>query len=190
MTYSAYVFMFYAWFIETSVPLYSTYLAESKQAGILALADEIKAKTDQLGKGEINEVNYVESCLWLCLEAMIKLVSGTIDTALQFDKAQVVEAAMTLGMEYARFVLYKREHELLTEYLKNQKILDVELAMQYDRFVEDLNKQVAEFEVLIDKAFESNFGEMLMNSVALARAAGVDDSELLKTTEEVDDYFL
>ena len=188
--YSAYVFMMYAWFIETSVEQMSLKLAETKQAAILALSDELKLKTELLSKGELNEVNYVEECLWICLEAMIKLLSGTIDTALGFDKNQVVEAAAVLGMEYARFVLYKRENDLVTEYLNNQKILDVELAMKYDKYIEELNEQVIQFESFIDAAFDPGFGEMLTNSVNLARASGVDESEILKSTQDIDDYFM
>lgn len=188
--YSAYVFMLYAWFIETSVGQMSLKLAETKQAAILALSDELKLKTELLSKGELNEVNYIEECLWICLEAMFKLLSGTIDTALGFDKNQVIEAAAVLGMEYARFVLYKRENDLVTEYLNNQKILDVELAMRYDKFIEELNEQVNQFEAFVDAAFDPGFCEMLTNSVNLARAAGVEESEILKSTQDIDDFFM
>ena len=189
-TYSAYVFMFYSWFINKSLERIEYSISEEKQAAILQLSDEIKAKTKQLANEEIKEVDYIDECLWICLEAMIKLLSGTIDAALGFDKNQVVEAAMMLGMEYGRFFLYKREHDLVTEYLKNQEILDVELAMQYDQYIADLNAQAAQFETFIDIAFEPGFGEILINSVNLARAAGVEESEILKTTQDVDDYFM
>ena len=188
--YSAYVFMLYAWYIEKSVNQMSGRLSDVKAEAILALSDELKLLTTQLANEEIREVDYIQQSLWICLEAMIKLISGTIDTALGFDKDNVVEAAAMLAMEYGRFVLYKREHELLTEYLKNQKILDVELAMQYDEYLEELNAQASQFEMLIDKAFEPNFDELLINSVMLARAAGVEEEEILKTTSDVDDYFM
>lgn len=188
--YSAYVFMLYSWFIEASVAQIAVSLSEEKQGAILALSDELKTKTELLSKEEITEVSYIEDCLWISLEAMIKLISGTIDVALGFDKNQVVEAAMMLGMEYGRFVLYKREHDLVTEYLNNQKMLDVELAMQYDEYIEELNAQAAQFESFINSAFDGNLGERLKNSVDLARAAGVDESEILKTTQDIDDYFL
>lgn len=188
--YSAYVFMLYAWFIEGSVAQISYKLSNEKQAAILSLAEQIKARTVQLGDEEISEVDYIEGCLWICLEAMIKLLSGTIDSAIGFDKNQVVEAAAVLGMEYARYVLYKKEHELLTEYLDNQKKFDAELTAEYEEFIKELNEQTAQFEILIDKAFDQNFGELLINSVNLARAAGVDESEILKTTEDIDAFFM
>lgn len=188
--YSAYVFMLYAWFIEGSVAQISYKLSNEKQAAILSLAEQIKARTVQLGDEEISEVDYIEGCLWICLEAMIKLLSGTIDSAIGFDKNQVVEATAVLGMEYARYVLYKKEHELLTEYLDNQKKFDAELTAEYEEFIKELNEQTAQFEILIDKAFDQNFGELLINSVNLARAAGVDESEILKTTEDIDAFFM
>lgn len=189
-TYSAYVFMLYSWFIEISLSQLSSKISDEKQQAILDLSNELKIKTEQLINEEISEVSYIEDCLWICLEAMIKLLSGTIDTALGFDKEQVIEAAMMLGMEYGRFVLYKRENELVTTYLKNQKILDVELAMQYDEYINELREQAAQFESLIDIAFDPGFGEVLINSVNLARAVGVDESEILKTTEDIDAFFM
>ena len=188
--YSAYVFMLYSWFIETSLAQFAFKISDEKQQAILDLSNELKIKTEQLTKEEVSEVSYIEDCLWICLEAMIKLLSGTIDTALGFDKNQVIEAAMMLGMEYGRFVLYKREYDLVTEYLKNQEALDVELAMQYDKYIADLNAQAAQFESFIDIAFNPDFGEILMNSVKLARAAGVEESEILKTTQDIDDFFM
>ena len=189
-TYSAYVFMLYAQFIEASVWQMSEKLADEKQSAILNLSNELKARTEQLANEKLGEVDYIEGCLWICLEAMIKLLSGTIDTALGFDKNPVVEAAMMLGMEYGRFVLYKKEYDLVTEYLKNQEILDVELAMRYDKYIAELNSQAAQFESFIDIAFDPNFGEVLNNSVNLARATGVAENEILKTTKDVDDYFM
>lgn len=189
-TYGAYVFMLYAQFIEASVWQMSNKLSDEKQSAILDLSNNLKARTEQLANEELEEVDYIEGCLWICLEAMIKLLSGTIDTALGFDKNQVVEAAMMLGMEYGRFVLYKREYDLVSGYLENQKKLDVELAMQYDKYIEDLNAQATQFESFIDIAFNPDFGEILINSVNLARAAGVEESEILKTSKDIDDYFM
>lgn len=189
-TYSAYVFMLYSQFIEASVWQMSEKLSDEKQSAILELSNDLKSRTEQLANEELGEVDYIEGCLWTCLEAMIKLLSGTIDAALGFDKNPVVEAAMMLGMEYGRFVLYKRECDLVTEYLENQKILDVELAMQYDKYMADLNAQAAQFESFISIAFDSDFGEILMNSVKLARVAGVEESEILKNTQDIDDFFM
>ena len=189
-TYSAYVFMLYSQFIEASVWQMSEKLSDEKQSAIYELSNDLKARTEQLANEELGEVDYIEGCLWICLEAMIKLLSSTIDTALGFDKNPVVEAAMMLGMEYGRFVLYKREYDLVTEYLKNQEILDVELAMQYDEYIADLNAQSSQFESFINIAFNPDFGEILINSVNLARAAGVEESEILKTTQDIDDYFM
>jgi len=187
--YSAYVFMLYAWFIDTSVEKMSGRLSVAKQVAITSLSDEIKTKTEQLKNNEISEVEYIDDCLWICLEAMIKLISGTIDTALGFDREQVAEAAMILAFEYGRFVLYKREDALLTKYLENQKILDVELAMRYEEYCKQLEQEANVFNECIETAFTSDIRSALKNSAQLALAAGVDESEVLKTVQDVDDYF-
>ena len=43
---------------------------------------------------------------------------------------------------------------------------------------------------LIEHAFDADFKERLSNSVSLAMAAGVPKSEILDSTEKIDDYFL
>lgn len=188
--YSAYVFMFYSWFIEKSVEQIERKLPEEKATAIRALSEELRSRTKQLEEEEIDEVDYIDSCLWICLEAMIKLLSGTIDAALGFDKEPVVEAAMIFGLEYGRMVLYKKENELVTEYLENQKFLDVELANQYDQYIEALEKETARFDGFIDTAFASGFRETLKSSAELAMAAGVEEDEVLKTIQDVDDFFM
>ena len=46
------------------------------------------------------------------------------------------------------------------------------------------------FQELIDAAFTSNIHDALVNSAALARAAGVKEEEILETTEDIDDFFM
>ena len=43
---------------------------------------------------------------------------------------------------------------------------------------------------MVDRAFDPDFREALMGSVELAKAAGVDEEEILESTEDIDEFFL
>ena len=62
--------------------------------------------------------------------------------------------------------------------------------MQFDKYMEELNAQAAEFQSFIDSAFDTDLRGRLRGSVELARAAGVEEDEILKTIEDVDDFFM
>lgn len=197
-TYSAYVFSFCAWFIRKSAEAIAEISSEEKASAVLALSEEIRTKTEQLELGEIGEAKYIDDCLWICLEAMIKLTCIGLGMCVRPDKKQLLkpeeerllEAAMIFGMEYSRMLLYKKEHALLTEYLEHQKVLDGELAEQYEQYIEELTRETARFGTYIDNAFDPGLRDRLRSSAELAMAAGVAEDEVLKTMQDVDDYFM
>ena len=47
-----------------------------------------------------------------------------------------------------------------------------------------------QFSICIENAFVENFRECYMNSIQLALSVGVNENEILKTTEDIDDFFL
>ena len=188
--YSMYVFMLYAAYIEYSLGNMAFGLSDEKKEAVQTLADEIKSKTEMLENEQIGEVDYIDDCLWICLEAMIKLTAGAVDSRIGFEKEKVIEAAAMFAFECGRLTLYSREYELVNGYLENQKILDVELAMQLDEYLKELELQTEKFNVLIDNAFGMDMRQSLRGSVMLAKAAGVGEDELLKSDEEIADYFM
>lgn len=188
--YSMYVFMLYAAYIEYSLGNMAFGLSDEKKEAVQTLADEIKSKTEMLENEQIGEVDYIDDCLWICLEAMIKLTAGAVDARTGFEKEKVIEAAAMFAFECGRLTLYSREYELVNGYLENQKILDVELAMQFDEYLKELESQTDKFNALIDNAFSMDVRQSLRGSVMLAKVAGVGEDELLKSDEEIADYFM
>lgn len=187
--YSLFVFKFYAEYLSFSTLVLASKLSENKKNAIFALIDELEDKGLRFQEGEIKEADYIADSLWICLEALVKLMSGTIDAALGLEKERVSEAAMTFAFEYVRLSLYRKEQALLTEYLRNQKALDTELALEYEKYKKELDERTSQFAELIDNAFSPDMRNALRNSVQLARAAGISEEEILKNEEEIDDYF-
>ena len=197
-SYSEFVFDLYADYIKISAAsLAAVAKADSKLTlkkesvdAIRGISASLREKGNQLHTQKITEVRYIEDCLWLSLEAMVKLLSVYIALALPEDKGMLVQAVSQLGFEYARYVLYAKEQALLESYIQNQYVLDELLQAQYEAFLADLQVNAERFESLIGKAFSPDIHEALVESAELARSYGVKEEELLTTIEDIDSFFL
>lgn len=195
--YSEFVFDLYADYIDLSV---ETIKATAVKYGfpvdkialdaICAIAAELREKKAQLHRQRINESRYVEDCLWLSLEAMVKLLSTYFTLRLPKEYAQLVQAISQLGFEYGRYVLYAREQALLEEYIQHQYVLDGELQARFEAYMRDVEENAKRFDLLISKAFSPDIHEALVESAELARSFGVPEEEILTSIEDIDSFFL
>ena len=76
------------------------------------------------------------------------------------------------------------------KYLDHQSVLDEQLQAEYDAYLAEVEKNAERFRCLIQTAFDPGLRESLKESVELAKAYGVSEAELLKTVDEIDDFFL
>ena len=188
--YSEFVFSTYADYIDLSAKLVSQRASENNVKAIREIAKTLRENGKQLRAGKLTEPLYVEACLWLLLEAMIKLLCTSLTMVIGEEYGQLAQAVSQMAFEYGRYVLYAKEQRILTEYLQNQRVLDERLQKEYDAFLADLQEQADDFRALIDDAFSPDIQAALHNSAELARAAGVKEDEILKTTEDVDAFFM
>jgi len=188
--YSAFVFLLYAQYIEESAECLKKRVSEEKTEKVLGLAEEIRTKTEQLRQGTIAEVPYTEDCLWICLDAMVKLLSLYAGSYTGEQAAEFIENASALAFEYGRYTLYKQEQELVAEYLRKQKVINEELKQKLEAYNKLLQEKEQQFRVLIKDAFAPEARKNMISSVQLARAAGVDEKQILDTVEKVDEFFL
>lgn len=202
--YSIFVFDLYNKYIDYWIRQMEGTATEKTLDTIRSLAVELQEKKTQLIDGNISEVVYIEDCLWICLEAMIKLLAASVSIITVIAKKKgklsdkedlswledLSEAVAMFAFEYGRYVLFSKEQALLTEYVNGQYELDAELEEKYREYTEELQSKANEFYELIDKAFVPDFRESYLASIKLARKAGVDEGEILTDIEDVDDFFL
>lgn len=190
-SYSVFVFNTYADYIETSANvLLKAKAPEDKVKEIKAIASELRVNAELLESGELTEIKYTEECLWSSLEGMIKCLSLLPTLVVGAEFGQLIQATAQLTFEYGRYALYSKEKALLTAYIENQYKLDEKLQQEYEEYLAEVNEQAKKFQSLIDAAFTPEFHESLLESVALARATGVKEEELLTTIDEIDDFFM
>jgi len=188
--YSALIFRMYADYIDVSANILSDRVPADTLDSIRCLAEELRDKTDLFHNDGIDEAEYTEECMWTCLDAMIKLLSATLTKYAGRDAGHLIEGISAISFEYGRLVLYRKEQELLTQYMEQQQVTDSKLQKKYESFLCELDEQAASFRNLIDNAFSKDFRRVLKGSIEFARAAGVDENEILSTKEKRDDFFL
>lgn len=188
--YSVFIFGLYERYIRVSVAQIIKLIPEKTALAINALADELHFKTASLCDGHISEAAYTEDCLWISLEAMIKLLAST--TALSGDNrlTDFAQALASYAFEYGRLMLYRRELEITNLYIESQYQLDAELERKYTAYLDDLKKESEQFYLLVDNAFAPDFRDAFLHSILLAKATGVKETEILSSTVEIDDFFL
>ena len=189
-SYSAFVFTMYADYVDLSAESIRGFISDENADSIRELSATIRKHSEALQEGNMTEPEYVESCLWLSLEAMIRLLSCYVTAALPAEYAKLAQAASRLAFEYGRYVLCAKEQAILERYLQNQRELDESLRIQYESFQEELREQAERFQGLIDAAFSPGLRESLQRSSELARAAGVKEEEILESLEDVDAFFM
>lgn len=163
---------------------------KKKSVNKYTAADELHNKAEALAAGYISEVTYIEECLWISLEAMIKLLACTATLYGDQRVTDLTQALASYAFEYGRLMLYSRELEIVNQFIESQYQLDAELEQKYSAYLEDLQKESEKFCMLIDNAFVPNFRDAFLHSVLLAKAAGVKKEEILSTTEDIDSFFL
>ena len=188
--YSVFVFRIFERYLLGSAKMIENIASADTSDSIRGLAEDLHRKSELFESDKISETAYIEDCLWICLEGMIKLTASTAFLSGSKEVSGLVQALSIYGFEYGRMILYKKEQEMIKEYLEGQHQLDDELEKKYTEFLSELQEQAAEFRVLIDNAFAADFRETYLNSAKLALYAGVPESEVLKTDEDTDDFFL
>lgn len=192
-SYSKFVFTLYADYIALSVENLRTppiAITEEQAAAITEIAGSIRRNSQELEDGVITEASYVEACLWLSLEGMMKLLASWITAPFAKEYATLVQSAAQLAFEYGRYVLFSKEQALLDRYIANQHKLDEQLEKDYAEYLQQVQLQAAHFQELIDGAFSTDLHKSLLQSAALARESGVREEELLTSVEDIDSFFL
>ena len=188
--YVKWVFHMYEKFIRTSASIISQYASDATVCSIVNLADELADKSVLLENDEIKEVVYIEDCLWITLEAMLKLVASTTEKLPEKEYGAFIQALANYAFEYGRYVMYKHEQDLVDELIASQYELDERLKNKYYDYISGLQKESEKIYLLIENAFEPDYRNSFLQTILLAREVGVDDSLILKNTEEIDDFFM
>lgn len=187
--YTAWVFNLYAEYIDASVKVRKAVIPAKYAAQISGLSQKLRDLTEELQQGKLKEVDYVDQCLWISFEAMIKLIASFTTGMMAEEFSDFVVSVSDYAIQYARLSMYQKENALLEAYLRQQGALDAELQQKYEQYVEELEEQTEKFSDLIENAYSADFQKRLVNTVKLAKEAGVPDEKILSSIDKIDDFF-
>ena len=192
--YSIFVFEQYARYIEFSAKLLaarSDARSTDQIGSIFAVSQEIRNNSRKLHDGEISEPEYIEDCLWLSLEAILKCFSAYVScTTGTPEFGMLAQSISMLAFEYGRLMACKKEQAVLDASLKSQQQLDEDLSEKFEAFKNRFEAEEAQFNELIANAFAPDFRDLLRSSAALASAAGVKEEDVLRTASDIDRFFM
>ncbi len=162
-------------------------------SAVVTAAFGIAEQANRLRRGEIDELEFIENSELVALEVAVSALSSFVGQA--FIPVPVLGAVIgnTVGMVMYRAAaasLSKREAALLSQYLREQRDLDAELAAEYQELIEKLDRALSEYLGVLERAFSSDVQIAFVGSVELARRLGVAPGEILDTTEKVTAYFV
>lgn len=153
----------------------------------------IAEQAHKFRNGEIGELEFIENAELVCLEAAVSAVSSFIGQALIPVPILGAVIGNTVGTVMYKAVsssLSKKEAELINRYLADQRVLDKELATQYNELIVKLDESLALYLTVLERAFAPDLQIALLGSVELARELGVPTEEILDTKDKTLAYFL
>lgn len=192
-SYTEYVFGLFSKFLDESLKAFGVNASKDTKETIKALSKELTSKTKDWKAEEITETQYIEDCMYICLDAMMKLIAAFASSKIKLegvDTDKLALAASSVAFQYIRCSLFQQEQAVLDEIVANQYQVDTELAVTFSAFLDEFNERTEKINVLLDNAFNADFRKSLKDTIELAIIFDVPEDELLITSEDVDEFFM
>lgn len=153
----------------------------------------VTAQIKSLKQGKISEEDFVINCESVCLDVTVSAiasVAGQVLIPVPVLGAVIGNVAGQFMYEICKKEGEKCSQQIMVRYNQEMEQLTQKLDLQYLHVVLEIQKAMQRFIDLEKLAFDENVNIAFMGSVDLAIELGVDRTKILKTLEQVDDYFL
>lgn len=145
-----------------------------------------------LKEGKLDEQKFIENSEILCLDASVSALSsfaGQVLIPIPVLGAVLGNTIGTMMYQIAKDNLSAREQQIFEEYVQSVHKLDALLQEQYQKFVDEIGKDMQLFMDLLDRAFAPDVRIAFEDSVDLAKSCGVSMDEILDSKEKITSYF-
>jgi len=139
-------------------------------------------------KGEIDGLEFIKNSEELCLDVSVSALSSLLGQTLipvPVLGAVVGNTAGTMMWQIAKDSLNESEQKLMEYYLKSLHDLDKKLSKEYRDYLERIEKNTAEYMMILDKAFVIDVRDAFEGSIELAKYVGLPYEETLKNLDEI-----
>lgn len=188
--YSLLVFDLYKRSISFAIEPMRNNASPSAISRLEEIISQMEEYAENLDSGAMPEISFIEENLWLSLEAVFLVMSDRMNYRLIPEERRVLaEALEAVIFQKFRYSHYEKELAAIDACLEYQDKLDKQLTEQVNAYIDALRDELDTFDALVEKAFSTtDFQEAFRGSIDLAKNLGA--AEILKTKQDVDDYFM
>jgi len=153
----------------------------------------IVSQVKELEKGKVSKEDFVINCETVCLDVTVSAIASVAGQIL----IPIPVLGTVIGNVAGEFVyeLCKKQGTLkslriIEGYNAEMAKLNQQLDIQYLQVVLEIQKALQKFKDLEELAFDEEANIAFSGSADLAAEVGVADSKILKTKEDIDNFFL
>lgn len=153
----------------------------------------VAAQIRALERDEISKEDFLINCEAVCLDVTVSAIASTAGQIL----IPIPVLGAVIGNVAGEFVyeLCKREgtkesQQMIAGYRQEMELLEQQLDIKYQQMMAEVRRALHKFNDLENLAFNENVNIAFSGSVDLALEAGVDKNRILRTEEQINNYFL
>lgn len=164
-------------------------VASAYVTAAFGIASQVKA----LEAGKVSEEDFVINCETVCLDVTVSAiasVAGQILIPIPVLGAVIGNVAGEFMYELCKKQGTLQAQKIIESYNAEMGQLNHQLGIQYLQVVLEIQQALQRFKDLEKLAFDEDVNVAFRGSVDLAIEVGVLDSEILKTKEDIDNFFL
>lgn len=153
----------------------------------------IAAQVKALQESKVSEEDFIINCETVCLDVSVSAiasVAGQVLIPIPVLGAVVGNVAGEFVYELCKKQGALRSQKIIENYNAEIAQLNLQLNVQYLQVVMEVRKAIERFKDLEKLAFDENVNIAFDGSINLARDVGVDDDLILKSEEDIDNFFL
>lgn len=171
-------------FTATPSNIASAYVTAS-----FGIASQIRA----LENGKVSPEDFVINCETVCLDATVSAIAslaGELIIPVPILGAVIGNVVGSFVYEICKNQGSLYSEKLIAGYKNEMEQLNQTLDIQFLKVVMEIQKRLERFHSLEELAFDENVNIAFNGSIDLALELGVDESKILKSKDDIDNYFL
>lgn len=164
-------------------------VASAYVTAAFGIASQIKALED----GNVSQEDFVINCETVCLDVTVSAiasVAGQILIPIPVLGTVIGNIAGEFLYELCKKQGTAQSQKIIESYNSEMAQLNQQLDIQLLKVVLEIQKALEKFNDLEKFAFDENVNIAFVGSVNLAKEVGVDSNKILKTKEDIDNFFL
>ena len=143
-------------------------------------------------KNLITKEEFLLNSQILCIEVSVSALSSILGHAIipiPILGAVIGNTIGTFLYEIFKDNLTMKEKLLIEDYLKEIQECGIFLENEFELYNHQLQREIKNYYKLLGKAFSPDYNIAFQGSIELAVSCGVDEVDILKNEEEIDNYF-